>query len=261
MDNSEQEIHHEENQPNEIQNEVEENRDINNHIEEENSTSKKIQIGHELSSEDNKKYFLLFIPQKDLLKILLTEKDIFPYKTYELLISLEELRPKNDFFLQFSSLQDLSSELNSSNTTISFKIYKQKTNVIELAFVFPDEEEEVELIANEITDREIFGQLFEKYKSIKQEQEEDINQLKNRMNHIEEILVKMQKEQEEEKEKERLEKERIEQEKLEQERLEKENEQKKMEEEIKEKEKQEEIQKNKKSGKNTVKSKKTGKKK
>ena len=177
------------------------------------------------------------------------------------MISLEELRPKNDFFLQFSSLQDLSSELNSSNTTISFKIYKQKTNVIELAFVFPDEEEEVELIANEITDREIFGQLFEKYKSIKQEQEEDINQLKNRMNHIEEILVKMQKEQEEEKEKERLEKERIEQEKLEQERLEKENEQKKLEEEIKEKEKQEEIQKNKKSGKNAVKSKKTGKKK
>lgn len=261
MDNSEQEIHHEENQPNEIQNEVEENRDINNHIEEENFTSKKIQIGHELLSEDNKKYFLLFIPQKDLLKILLTEKDIFPYITYELLISLEELRPKNDFFLQFSSLQDLSSELNSSNTTISFKIYKQKTNIIELAFVFPDEEEEVELIANEITDREIFGQLFEKYKSIKQEQEEDINQLKNRMNHIEEILVKMQKEQEEEKEKERLEKERIEQEKLEQERLEKENEQKKLEEEIKEKEKQEEIQKNKKSGKNAVKSKKTGKKK
>jgi len=32
----------------------------------------------------------LELADKDLLKILLTEKDIFPYITYELLISLEE---------------------------------------------------------------------------------------------------------------------------------------------------------------------------
>ena len=71
---------------------------------------------------------------------------------------------------------------------------------------------EIELNANEINDREIFRQLFEKYQSIQEEQEEDAMQLKNRMNAIEEILGNMQKEQEIKKEKEKIEKERFEKE-------------------------------------------------
>ena len=214
MDNPEHDMPSEEIPQNEIHDEMVPNQDSNNQrVEDNNFISKNIQLGHELSSEDNKKYFLLFSPQKDLLKIILTEKDIFPYKTFELLISLEELKPKNDFFCQFSSLHDLSSELNNPNTSIGFKLIKQKANVMGLAFVFPDEEEEVELVANQITDRELFRQLFEKYKSIKQEQDEDLIQLKSRINQIEEILVNMQKEQEAQREKERLEKEKQEKEK------------------------------------------------
>ena len=168
----------------------ESNPEINNLIKDD--ASKKLKHGHEIiSEEENKKYFLEFINKSDLIKIILVEKDIFPYKTYELSTSLEEL------------------------------IFKKQTNVIELFFVFPIEGEdntmEIELNANQINDREMFRQLFEKYKSIKQEQEEDVTQLKNRMNKIEEILTNMQKEQERIKEEERLEKERLEKERLEKE--------------------------------------------
>ena len=220
MDNSEHYINPEEIPKNEINDKIIQNQDNNNHIEENNSVSKIIQLGHELSSEDNKKYFLLFSPQKDLLKIILKEKYIFPYKTFELLISLDELKPKNDFFCQYSSIQDLSSELNNPNTTIGFKLIKESANIIGLIFIFPDEEEQVELTAAPINDRELFRQLFEKYKSIKQEQDEDIIQLKSRINQIEEILVNTQKEQEAQREKERLEKERLEKEKEEEEKKE-----------------------------------------
>ena len=194
----------------------ESNPEINNLIKDD--ASKKLKHGHEIiSEEENKKYFLEFINKSDLIKIILVEKDIFPYKTYELSTSLEELQPKNDFFKSFNSVNDLIEELNNPNSSINFSIFKKQTNVIELFFVFPIEGEdntmEIELNANQINDREMFRQLFEKYKSIKQEQEEDVTQLKNRMNKIEEILTNMQKEQERQKEEERLEKERLEREK------------------------------------------------
>ena len=198
----------------------ESNPEINNLIKDD--ASKKLKHGHEIiSEEENKKYFLEFINKSDLIKIILVEKDIFPYKTYELSTSLEELQPKNDFFKSFNSVNDLIEELNNPNSSINFSIFKKQTNVIELFFVFPIEGEdntmEIELNANQINDREMFRQLFEKYKSIKQEQEEDVTQLKNRMNKIEEILTNMQKEQERKKEEERLEKERLEKERLEKE--------------------------------------------
>ena len=198
----------------------ESNPEINNLVKDD--ASKKLKHGHEIiSEEENKKYFLEFINKSDLIKIILVEKDIFPYKTYELSTSLEELQPKNDFFKSFNSVNDLIEELNNPNSSINFSIFKKQTNVIELFFVFPIEGEdntmEIELNANQINDREMFRQLFEKYKSIKQEQEEDVTQLKNRMNKIEEILTNMQKEQERIKEEERLEKERLEKERLEKE--------------------------------------------
>ena len=196
--------------------------------------TKNITSGHEIiSEEENKKYFLEFIDKNDLIKIILIEKDIFPYKTYELLTSLDELKPKNEFFSSFESTKELIEELNNPHTTINFSLIKKQSNVLELFFIFPIEGEdntmEIELTANTINDREMFRQLFEKYKSIKQEQEEDLMQLKNRIIVIEEILSNIQKEQEEQKEKERLEKERLEKERLEQERLEKERLEKEME--------------------------------
>jgi len=198
----------------------ESNPEINNITKDD--ASKKIKHGHEIiSEEENKKYFLEFINKSDLIKIILIEKDIFPYKTYELSTSLEELQPKNDFFKSFNSVNELIEELNNPNTSINFSLIKKQTNIIELFFIFPIEGEdntmEIELNANQINDREMFRQLFEKYKSIKQEQEEDVTQLKNRMNKIEEILTNMQKEQERQKEEERLEKERLEKERLERE--------------------------------------------
>ena len=210
VENSLQENHENEIQVNES------NPEINNLAKDD--VSKKIKHGHEIiSEEDNKKYFLEFINKSDLIKIILTEKDIFPYKTYELSTSLEELQPKNDFFKSFNSVNELIEELNNPNTSINFSLIKKQTNIIELFLDFPiegdDNTMEMELNANQINDREMFRQLFEKYKSIKQEQEEDITQLKTRMNKIEEILTNMQKEQERQKEEERLEKERLEREK------------------------------------------------
>ena len=213
------EEHVQENYPQE-NNELLNNEKENQNIKED--TSNKIFSGHEIiSEEENKKYLLNFINKNDLIKIILKEKDIFPYKTYELITSLEELQPKNVFFSNFVSNNELIQELNNPNTAINFSLFKKKANIIELFFVFPIEDEdntmEIELNANEINDREIFRQLFEKYQSIKEEQEEDAMQLKNRMNAIEEILGNMQKEQEIQKEKDRLEKEKIEKERLEKE--------------------------------------------
>jgi hypothetical protein len=230
-ENGEQENQPEENQENQSQNNELINQDENNNqgIQDlKEDSSKKLTHGHELlSEEENKKYFLEFINKNDLIKILLKEKDIFPYKTYELLTSLEELKPKNEYFSNFNSTKELIDELNNPNSTINFTIIKKQSNILELIFIFPIEGEdnsmEIELTANNIKDREMFRQLFEKYQSIKQEQEEDVAQLKNRMNAIEEILNNMQREQEELKEKERLEKERLEQERLEKERQENEH--------------------------------------
>ena len=65
--------------------------------------------------------------------------------------------------------------------------------VIALVIVFLVEEEnnfiEIDLNENIIDDREMFRQLFEKYKSIQSEQEEDIAHFMSRINAIEEILA------------------------------------------------------------------------
>ena len=223
-ENNENQNQPEEYQENQSKNNEMLNQELNNQDNQDikEDSSKKLTHGHEiLSEEENKKYFLEFINKNDVIKILLKEKDIFPYKTYELLTSLEELKPKNDFFSNFNSTKELTEELNNPNSTINFSIIKKQANILELFFIFPVEGEdnsmEIELTANNINDREMFRQLFEKYQSIKQEQEEDVTQLKNRMNAIEEIINNMQKEQEELKEKERLEKERLEKERLEKE--------------------------------------------
>ena len=219
-ENHEQENLTQEIQENEMPNDEHHNPD--NQVKDDDS-SKKITSGHEIiSEEDNKKYFLEFVKKNSLIKIILSERDIFPYKTYELLTSLEELQPKNNYLLNFNSPEELVSELNNPNTTINFTLGKKQANIIELFFIFPIEGEEedntleIELTADQINDRndrEMFRQLFEKYKSIKQEQDDDIAQLKNRMNAIEEILNNMQKEQEMQRERDRLEKERLEKEK------------------------------------------------
>ena len=216
-ENHEQENLTQEIQENEMPNDEHHNPD--NQVKDDDS-SKKITSGHEIiSEEDNKKYFLEFVKKNSLIKIILSERDIFPYKTYELLTSLEELQPKNNYLLNFNSTEELVSELNNPNTTINFTLRKKQANIIELFFIFPIEGEEedntleIELTADQINDREMFRQLFEKYKSIKQEQDDDIAQLKNRMNAIEEILNNMQKEQEMQRERDRLEKERLEKEK------------------------------------------------
>ena len=63
-----------------------------------------------------------------------------------------------------------------------------------LTIKFASEEEnndnfiEIDLNENIIDNREMFRQLFEKYKSIQKEQEEDISQFLNRLKNIEEIL-------------------------------------------------------------------------
>ena len=63
--------------------------------------------------------------------------------------------------------------------------------VIALVIVFLVEEEnnfiEIDLNENIIDDREMFRQLFEKYKSIQKEQNEDINEFNHRIKKIEEI--------------------------------------------------------------------------
>ena len=179
-ENEEQEYHPEENQENENQNHELLNPEINKQDIQEES-SKKLINGHEIiSEEENKKYFLEFINKNELIKILLTERDIFPYKKYELLTSLEELQPKNIFFSNFASAQELTNELNNPNTNINFSIIKKQANVLELFFVFPIEGEdnsmEIELTADNINNREMVRQLFEKYQNIKQEQEEDVAQ-------------------------------------------------------------------------------------
>jgi hypothetical protein len=192
-ENHEQENLTQEIQENEMPNDEHHNPD--NQVKDDDS-SKKITSGHEIiSEEDNKKYFLEFVKKNSLIKIILSERDIFPYKTYELLTSLEELQPKNNYLLNFNSPEELVSELNNPNTTINFTLRKKQANIIELFFIFPIEGEEedntleIELTADQINDREMFRQLFEKYKSIQQEQNEDIEQFMNRIAKIEEILT------------------------------------------------------------------------
>ena len=169
--------------------------DINQPTINENPSTKKLKDIHEIvSEEENKTYTLKFIPIGDNLKILLSEQDNFPAKIYEIYLALEELKLKTELFSVYSSSKELSDQLNKSDNNINYFIRKKPDNIMALTIKFQSEEEnndnfiEIDLNENIIDNREMFRQLFEKYKSIQKEQEEDISQFLNRLKNIEEIL-------------------------------------------------------------------------
>ena len=169
--------------------------DINQPTINENPSTKKLKDIHEIvSEEENKTYILKFIPIGDNLKILLSEQDNFPAKIYEIYLALEELKLKTELFSVYSSSKELSDQLNKSDNNINYFIRKKPDNIMALTIKFTSEEEnndnfiEIDLNENIIDNREMFRQLFEKYKSIQKEQEEDISQFLNRLKNIEEIL-------------------------------------------------------------------------
>ena len=193
---SEDNYQYQDNQPqeNEMEEEIKFNQDIiNRPISNENPSVKSLKIIREIiSEEDNKTYSLKFIPLGSNLKVLLSELDNFPAKIYEVHLALEELKCKSDLFSIYSTAKELTDELNKSDNYINFNIKKKPENVMGLTIIFPSEGEnneiEIDLIENIIDNREMFRQLFEKYKSIQQEQEEDIAQFLNRIKNIEDIL-------------------------------------------------------------------------
>lgn len=177
-------------------------------------STKKIKDGHEIiSEEENKIYFLKFRPLGSNLKILLSEQDTFPAKSYEIYLALEELKLKNPLFSKFSSTKQLSEELNRIDSKNNFILKKKKGNIMGLTIIFPNEGEnenidndiEIDLTENLIDDREMFRQLFEKYKSIQKEQNEDINEFNHRIKKIEEVLTSHNEEQEKNKNEDPLE--------------------------------------------------------
>lgn len=197
-----EEHHSQRSQEKELPEEIAPNPEMDNAILDSQSISKKLKNGHELiSEEDNKTYLLKFISLSNNLKITLSEQDTFPAKIYELYLDLEELKLKNNLFSIYNSTKELSEELNKSDNKINYSIRKKPENIMALTIVFPSENEnedndiEIDLNENIIDDREMFRQLFEKYKSIQQEQEEDISQFMTRIQKIEEILASQQKEQ------------------------------------------------------------------
>ena len=195
--NQYQENQPQENHENEHEEEIAFNQeqDINQHIINENPSTKILKDIHEIvSEEENKTYTLKFIPIGDNLKILLSEQDNFPAKIYEIYLALEELKLKTELFSVYSSSKELSDQLNKSDNNINYFIRKKPDNIMALTIKFQSEEEnndnfiEIDLNENIIDNREMFRQLFEKYKSIQKEQEEDISQFLNRIKNIEEIL-------------------------------------------------------------------------
>ena len=169
----------------------------NNQINNGNLSKKNGKNFHQIfSEEENKNYILKFSSIGNNLKILLSEQDNFPAKTYEVLLALEELQLKNDLFKIYSSAKELSEILKTNeNKNINFNIKRKSVNILALTIIFPKSEEysdndiEIDLTENIIDDREMFRQLFEKYKSIQQEQNEDIEQFMNKIAKIEEILT------------------------------------------------------------------------
>ena len=200
------EIQSQENHENEMVDQIISHSDINKPEIHLDIATEKLQKGHEIvSEEENKTYFLEFSTNGDKLKILLSEQDIFPGKTFESYTPLKELQSKSQLFSHFSSVKELSEELNKSGINLNFNIKKKNENIITLIMNGSDEENqniELELKENIIDSREMFRQLFKKFKSIQQEQEEDISQFKSRIKKIEDILsshVKQQEQGQEEK--------------------------------------------------------------
>ena len=143
--------------------------------------------------QDNIPYYLdISIVGKNL-KLLLTEQVNFPAKSYEVYLALDELKLKNDLFAIYNSIEELFEELSAPEDKLTYNIKKKEGGIIALVIAFLVEEEnnyiEIDLNENIIDDREMFRQLYEKYKSIQREQEEDIAHFMNRINAIEEILA------------------------------------------------------------------------
>ena len=192
---SEEQYQDEQHHENEMNEDIIYNQDMNKPLINEDLTTRKIKEGHEIIlEEENKAFFLLFKSLGNNLKILLSEQDAFPAKTYEIYLALEELKLKNELFSKFSSTKQLSEELNNNDNKINF-IIKKKGNIMSLTIIFPVKDEnidndiEIDLIENIIDNREMFRQLFEKYKSIQEEQNEDISQFLNWIKNIDEILA------------------------------------------------------------------------
>ena len=179
---------------NELNEEIDINQDTNRPTNNPESTPAKPKKFNRLMIEqDNISYYLdISIVGKNL-KLLLTEQVNFPAKSYEVYLALDELKLKNDLFAIFNSIEELFQELSTPEDKLTYNIKKKEGGVIALVIVFLVEEDnnfiEIDLNENIIDDREMFRQLFEKYKSIQREQEEDIAQFMSRINAIEEILA------------------------------------------------------------------------
>jgi hypothetical protein len=178
---------------NQMNEEIVINQDTNIPQNNQESTPKKQKKSHRIMMEqDNITYSLdISIVGKNL-KFLLSEQVNFPAKSYEVYLALDELKLKNDLFAIYNSIEELFEELSHPEDKITYNLKKKEGGIIALVIAFLVDEEnndiEIDLIENIIDDREMFRQLFEKYKSIQQEQEEDIAHFMSRINTIEEIL-------------------------------------------------------------------------
>ena len=178
---------------NQMNEEIAINQDINSPTNNQESTPTKPKKFSRLKMEqDNIAYYLdISIVGKNL-KLLLSEQVGFPAKSYEIYLALDELKLKDDLFAIYNSIEELFEELSHPEDKLTYNLKKKDGGVMALVIVFLIDEEknyiEIDLNENIIDDREMFRQLFEKYKSIQLEQEEDIAHFMSRIKTIEEIL-------------------------------------------------------------------------
>ena len=159
----------------------------------ESAPTKQKKFNRIMIEHENITYSLDFSIVGKNLKIFLSEQVIFPAKSYEVYVALDELKLKNDLFAIYNSIEELFEELSNPEDKLMYNIKKKDGGVIAIviAFLIDEENNDIEIDLNEniIDNREMFRQLFEKYKSIQHEQEEDISQFMSRIKTIEEILV------------------------------------------------------------------------
>lgn len=160
------------------------------------SYDKEVPKAHIINNEeDDKLYTLIFEKAGKRIKIFLSEKDVFPAMTYEEYYSYEDFINKNEWFNQFKDNKEIIIELNETNNNESFTIKKKENNPMTIFINFPAEtgipSTEFILKENEIDNREMFRQLFVKFKSIQQEHEEDVSNFTNRIKYLEEIMEKI----------------------------------------------------------------------
>ena len=181
----------------EHENQMNEEIAINQHINsptnnQESTPTKPKKFSRIKMEQDNIAYYLdISIVGKNL-KLLLSEQVTFPAKSYEIYLALDELKLKDDLFAIYNSIEELFEELSHPEDKLIYNLKKKDGGVMALVIVFLIDEEknyiEIHLNENIIDDREMFRQLFEKYKSIQLEQEEDIAHFMSRIKTIEEIL-------------------------------------------------------------------------